>query len=84
MNTISNSELVPYYRGLQPLVPLKPAAPHPVLADGDPASKRYAHIPPRLSRYENQPQSFNSEYNSNRRLKTSKLNQVGLLIDIHA
>lgn len=85
MNTISDSQLVPYHREPQQVRPLKPVAPRPVTAEGNPAAKRYAQmLPPRMSRHANQPESRESEYNSFRRLKNPKLNQVGLLIDIHA
>ncbi len=85
MDIYSNNPLVPYYQGPQHVTPYMPVVSRSVSADGNPAVKRYTPmLPPHSSKYETRADGHESAYNSRRRLMTSKINQVGLRIDIYA
>jgi hypothetical protein len=85
MDIPSNNQLIPYYPDQRQITPhtagILDAA--PVFADR--RLMRYNLL--RLTDFSGSvtpPDLHEPEYNSNRRLKTPKLNQVGLLIDIYA
>jgi len=85
MDIPSNNQLIPYYSGQRHVAPPIEIIPDrlPVLADRRLIQYHLLRLPdPSVSA--TSPCLNEPEYNSDRRLKTPKINQVGLLIDIYA
>lgn len=81
----AGNQLVPYYPGQNQVIPYPAESSRMLTLSKEPGSKRYSQWPPPFhSEKKNQPDPFESAYNSRRLLVTSKINQVGLLIDIYA
>jgi hypothetical protein len=85
MDIPSNNQLIPYYSDQRQLAPKTEIIPDglPVLADRRLIQYHLLRLAD-LSVRATSPCLDESEYNSDRRLKTPKINQVGLLIDIYA
>jgi hypothetical protein len=80
-----NNQLVPYYPELREVTAGIPKALPAVSAAADRSSEQNSLLLlPVVSGKENRPDRGEPAYNSNRRLTSSKVNQVGFLIDIYA
>jgi hypothetical protein len=85
MDIPSNNQLIPYYPDQRQLTLHTAGISDPVSVFTDRQSMRYTLL--RLKDFSGSitpPDLHEPGYNSSRRLKTPKLNQVGLLIDIYA
>jgi hypothetical protein len=85
MEISSDNQLVPYNQGPRQVSPFPSREPRSVPPEGSSAAQRYVLMPPPHSP-KFAPQSGGQEpiYTSSRRIKSSEINQVGLLIDIYA
>jgi hypothetical protein len=80
----SQSRLVPHNQSY-PVTPNKPISSQSATVSGNPGPKRHELVlTSRLAGNINQLKDQDSVYNSTRRGKVSKLDRVGLLIDIYA
>jgi len=85
MDIPAGNQLVPYYPGQNQIIPFTAGSSRMLTLSKESDSRRYSQWPPPFhSEKTNQPDPFESAYNSSRLLVTSKINQVGLLIDIYA
>ena len=85
MDISSINQLVPYNQGPRQLTSYLQRESGSVPANGYPATKRYALMPPSHSPgYKIHTGDQDSTYTSSRRIKVQELNHVGSLIDIYA
>lgn len=81
----AGNQLVPYCPGKNQVIPYTPKSSPMRSLSGEPATRRFAIIPPPLyPDNKNQLGIAESAYNSSRRLVAPKMNQIGLLINIYA
>ena len=85
MNIPIDNYPVPSNPGQNQIVPHTPIAPRVLPPANDPISRRRALLPqPFSNKTDIQPAGPKTAYSSDLRLVKSKMNQVGLLIDIYA
>ena len=85
MDIPPNKQLVPYYPEHRQVMPGASKTLAAAPASADRSSKRYRLLLlPTFSGDKTRPDHREPAYNSNHRLITPKINQVGLLIDIYA
>ena len=85
MDIPPDKQLVPYYPEQRRVMPGASKTLAAVPTSADRSSQRHnLLLPPTFSGNETRPDHRDPAYNSNHRLVTPKINQVGLLIDIYA
>jgi len=85
MDITTSKQLVPYDKGLRPLVRYERRQPDIMPANSNPASRRHTQAPsPASTGYQVQSWGKVSIYIPSQNLKAQKIDQVGLLIDIYA
>ena len=85
MDISTNNQLVPYNQGPRQVSPFPPREPRSGPPEGPSAAKRYVLMPPPHSpKFTTQSGGQKPIYTPSRRIKSSEINQVGLLIDIYA
>jgi len=85
MDIPSNNQLIPYYSDQRQVAPHAEIVPDGLPVPADRRLMRYTlRQPADLFAGATSCNLVESEYNSDRRLITPKINQVGLLIDIYA
>ena len=82
----SGNQLVPWYPEQNQVIPYTPEPSRRLSLSSEPGTKRYTlFFPPFYSNNDNIQHALpKSAYNSSRRLITTKMNRVGLLINIYA
>ena len=85
MDIYSQSQLVPQNQESYQLTPDNPINSRSVTVSGSPEPKRYEiMLFSRVADKTNQPDGHEIVYNSNRRHNDSKIDRIGLFVDIYA